>query len=154
MASGKEVTIHEAPISAYGFTGSGYTVIDPQTGTGAYVIEGGARGGLLITLLVIGSMIQILGLIGAALGGGIPALIFVGILTGLNWVLKNLLLDVPPSLDLVLSTIELVIVLIAAALIAPELFAIEFMIESLLYLWSLRGWLLDVLGTGKNPYGR
>jgi hypothetical protein len=41
VASGKEVTIHEAPISARGFTGSGYIAIDPQTGTGAYLIEGG-----------------------------------------------------------------------------------------------------------------
>jgi hypothetical protein len=44
VASGKEVTIHEAPISAHGFTGSGYFAIDPQTGAGAYIIEGGARG--------------------------------------------------------------------------------------------------------------
>jgi hypothetical protein len=48
VASGKEVTIHEAPISAHGFTGSGYIAIDPQTGAGAYLIEGGARGALLL----------------------------------------------------------------------------------------------------------
>jgi hypothetical protein len=44
VASGKEVTIHEAPISAHGFSGSGYIAIDPQTGAGAHLIEGGARG--------------------------------------------------------------------------------------------------------------
>jgi uncharacterized membrane protein (DUF485 family) len=41
------VTIHEAPISAHGFTGSGYTAIDPQTGAGGYIIEGSGRGGYM-----------------------------------------------------------------------------------------------------------
>jgi hypothetical protein len=47
VASGKEVTIHEAPISAHGFSGSGFFVIDSETGAGGYLIEGGARGGVL-----------------------------------------------------------------------------------------------------------
>jgi hypothetical protein len=47
VASGKEVTIHEAPISKHRFSGSGYISIDPQTGAGGYVIEGGARGGII-----------------------------------------------------------------------------------------------------------
>jgi hypothetical protein len=57
VASGKEVTIHEAPISKHSFTGSGYIVVDPQTGAGAYLIEGGARGCLL---LIAGSAIMTL----------------------------------------------------------------------------------------------
>ena len=36
--------IHEKPISESGWTGAGYTVIDPETGAGGYLIEGGARG--------------------------------------------------------------------------------------------------------------
>ncbi|MBI3147943.1 MAG: hypothetical protein HYZ17_05450 [Betaproteobacteria bacterium] len=45
LAVGKEVTIHERPIEVDGWRGTGYIVIDPQTGAGAYLIEGGARGG-------------------------------------------------------------------------------------------------------------
>lgn len=45
VAAGKEVTIHQSAITANGWTGAGYTVIDPETGAGAYLIEGGARGG-------------------------------------------------------------------------------------------------------------
>ncbi len=44
--AGKEVTIHQSPITANGWTGVGYVVVDPQTGSGAYLIEGGARGGI------------------------------------------------------------------------------------------------------------
>ena len=45
--AGKEVTVHAAPISINGWTGSGYLVIDPQTGAGGYLISGGANGGFL-----------------------------------------------------------------------------------------------------------
>jgi hypothetical protein len=57
VASGKEVTIHEAPISAHGFSGSGYTVIDPQTGAGSYVIEGGARGAFFVAFTLMAAAI-------------------------------------------------------------------------------------------------
>jgi hypothetical protein len=70
VASGKEVTIHEAPISAHGFSGSGYTVIDPQTGAGAYIIEGGARGAILA---VIGGLLILAGTVAAALTAGAAA---------------------------------------------------------------------------------
>ncbi|MGZ4957416.1 MAG: pre-toxin TG domain-containing protein [Methylobacter sp.] len=47
LYAGKEVTVHAAPISVKGWTGSGYLVIDPETGAGAYMISGGAHGGFL-----------------------------------------------------------------------------------------------------------
>ena len=47
VAAGKEVTIHESPITANGWSGAGYSVVDPETGAGGYLIEGGARGGFL-----------------------------------------------------------------------------------------------------------
>ena len=47
LDAGYEVTIHERPITESGWTGAGYTVIDPSTGAGAYTIEGGANGGAL-----------------------------------------------------------------------------------------------------------
>jgi len=44
LALGLEVTVHEAPITVGGWTGSGYTILDPDFGVGAYKISGGASG--------------------------------------------------------------------------------------------------------------
>ena len=44
---GHEVTIHEAPITQSGWSGAGYTTIDPATGAGGYMIDGGSNGGFL-----------------------------------------------------------------------------------------------------------
>ncbi|MCJ8503177.1 hypothetical protein, partial [Desulfatitalea alkaliphila] len=48
----KVVTAHEARINFHGWIGEGYTVIDPNTGAGAYMIAGGSNGGVLISPLV------------------------------------------------------------------------------------------------------
>jgi hypothetical protein len=53
IQAGKEVTIHEKPINAYGWSGYGYSIIDPETGAGGYVIEGGGNGALYIFVGVI-----------------------------------------------------------------------------------------------------
>lgn len=42
--NGKQVTIHQSSFSFEGQNWTGYTVIDPATGSGAYLIEGGSRG--------------------------------------------------------------------------------------------------------------
>lgn len=44
---GHEVTIHQSPISQGGWSGAGFIIIDPATGTGAYLIDGGSNGGWL-----------------------------------------------------------------------------------------------------------
>ncbi len=62
LAAGKEVTIHERPIIAHGWKGAGFISIDPETGAGAYTIEGGSNGGWLT-------------LLSAALAGLVDALI-------------------------------------------------------------------------------
>ncbi|MDG4551805.1 MAG: hypothetical protein P9F19_02950, partial [Candidatus Contendobacter sp.] len=60
VATGKEVTVHEKPINAYGFSGTGYILVDPETGAGAYLIEGGGSGGLAFALgLIIGTLLII-----------------------------------------------------------------------------------------------
>ncbi len=50
LASGQEVTIHEKPINEFAWHGSGYLVIDPDTGSGSYKISGGANGSFLLFL--------------------------------------------------------------------------------------------------------
>ncbi len=47
LAAGKEVTVHQSPITQSGWTGSGYIITDPLTGSGAYKISGGANGGMI-----------------------------------------------------------------------------------------------------------
>lgn len=46
LAAGMEVTVHQADITVNGWTGSGYIMLDPDSGTGAYKISGGMSGGV------------------------------------------------------------------------------------------------------------
>ena len=47
VQSGMEATVSQNSITYAGWTGAGYTIIDPDTGAGAYKISGGANGGEL-----------------------------------------------------------------------------------------------------------
>jgi hypothetical protein len=47
IQAGKEVTFHERGINAHGFSGYGYIITDPDTGGGAYLIEGKGNGSYL-----------------------------------------------------------------------------------------------------------
>lgn len=49
ISAGREVTAHEKNIRVNGWSGTGYIVIDPKNGTGAYLIGGGADGGATFT---------------------------------------------------------------------------------------------------------
>ena len=87
--AGKEVTVHEKSINKHGWKGFVYIVIDPETGAGAYLIEGSGNGGILFTIfthallfflwfLVIVGMSSLFILIGGAIltfiSFGIPML--------------------------------------------------------------------------------
>lgn len=58
LDAGYEVTIHERPITVSGWSGAGYTQIDPSTGAGAYTIEGGSNGGWL-ALAIAGVLLAV-----------------------------------------------------------------------------------------------
>jgi hypothetical protein len=47
LNAGKEVTVHQEPINEFGWNGSGYVVIDPDSGAGGYKLNGGGNGGYL-----------------------------------------------------------------------------------------------------------
>lgn len=47
LATGKEVTVHAQDVTLNGWSGSGYLLIDPDSGAGAYKIAGGTNGGFL-----------------------------------------------------------------------------------------------------------
>ena len=51
VAAGKIVTISQKAITQNGWTGVGYSIIDPSTGAGAYLIGGAADGGILLILI-------------------------------------------------------------------------------------------------------
>lgn len=49
VLAGKIATAHESQLVYSGWVGSGYLLIDPDTGAGAYKIAGGSNGGQLLT---------------------------------------------------------------------------------------------------------
>lgn len=59
VSAGKQVTIHQNPISYYGWQGHGYIVLDLETGAGAYKISGGTNGG--DTEVQNGTLLNLLG---------------------------------------------------------------------------------------------
>lgn len=50
VAAGKVVTTSEKSINFNGWSGSGYIILDPNTGSGAYMISGGLNGGIVFGL--------------------------------------------------------------------------------------------------------
>lgn len=54
--SGKEVVVHERAINSNGWSGYGYIIVDPETGAGGYLIEGGG----MVVFLIGG---QIMGMV-------------------------------------------------------------------------------------------
>ena len=88
VLAGKVATAHEQPISFAGGTNTGYLLIDPETGAGAYLISGGLSGGFLVVFALFAFVI-IAGLF-AATGWGLVAAAWAAINFGF-WVnsIKN-----------------------------------------------------------------
>jgi len=72
LSAGKEVTVHEKDITVNGWTGCGYTVLDQETGAGAYKIAGGANGGIVLFILGAAIGLIIAELLILTLAGGAP----------------------------------------------------------------------------------
>lgn len=53
VLAGQIATAHEAQLNYFGWVGSGYLLIDPETGAGAYKIAGGSNGGVLVAVVWI-----------------------------------------------------------------------------------------------------
>jgi hypothetical protein len=56
IAAGKTVITHSSAVSVPGWSGAGYAILDPETGSGAWKISGGANGGF-VTGLIIGTVL-------------------------------------------------------------------------------------------------
>jgi transglutaminase-like putative cysteine protease len=59
VAAGNTAIIHERPIDHAGYQGSGYILLDPDTGTGAYKITGGGNGSYVGFILGIAIVLAI-----------------------------------------------------------------------------------------------
>ena len=62
------MTFHERPIKAHGWTGYGYSIIDPETGAGAYLIEGSGNGGFIVGTIYGGALAATIFLLGISSG--------------------------------------------------------------------------------------
>lgn len=88
LDAGMEVTIHERPITIDGWTGAGYTKIDPNTGAGGYMIDGGGSGGILIGYVFV---IAIVVLAAVGIAGAVIAIATGGWIIGLLSLIWQLL---------------------------------------------------------------
>ncbi len=136
LAAGKKVTVHASPITQSGWTGSGYIITDPLTGSGAYKISGGANGGFIVALY-IAVIATLVGLLISFAGTGV----LVGLIAGapflaLSYVLQNYILRLDSKGQFLISYVELAVVF-TAAFLAPEIFLVDFVFELGLYINSL-----------------
>ncbi len=81
--AGRVVTAHERNISVKGWSGSGYIIIDPNTGTGAYLIDGGANGGYILGFAIGGILGLVLGQIAISAFTGVGLAVFSGFSFGI-----------------------------------------------------------------------
>jgi hypothetical protein len=90
LDAGYEITIHEAPITQDGWTGAGFSVIDPNTGAGGYLIEGGANGGSLIFPGMILALLTVLAFFFVSSG-------FLVVIAGVAGLISHVLLSLASS---------------------------------------------------------
>lgn len=84
VAAGKVVTISQKAVSQNGWTGVGYSIVDPSTGAGAYLIGGAADGGFLFWFTIIIFALSLFAIVASMFAGGwIPILL--GVAGGIGW---------------------------------------------------------------------
>jgi hypothetical protein len=144
--AGKEVTISQARITYSGWTGAGYVIIDPQTGAGSYLIEGGANGGwlgfllqmALITLLLAPAVAFLISLV-VAFGGFLGiSILTIGILVTI--IVQNDLPFEPFVFAIVRFIGAVVIALLGVPGATLALMLAFFALLAAEFFWLLRNW--------------
>ena len=121
IEAGKEVTFHEKAISAHGWSGQGYIIVDPKTGAGAYLIEGKGNGGVLAGI-IYAIFVTILTLIALVLYTAI-SIIRILITIPFMWMAKeDVLTSLIGLLDLAKSSLALIFTLLAKAIGSVQLY--------------------------------
>jgi hypothetical protein len=82
---GLEVITHTDQVSVPGYTGKGYIIIDPETGSGAYKIGGGQNGSFLLGAAI--GLFLVSMLVISVTTGGAFLFILAGIVSYLSFVL-------------------------------------------------------------------
>jgi len=114
IQAGKEVTFHESPISAHGWTGYGYIITDADTGAGGYIIEGKGNGGWLAD--IYDAAIQIITSIVGAADAGAGAVL--AVIDTIKNILKLLIDGCSPSL-IFQAVLVIVVLSIGFSLMVP-----------------------------------
>ncbi|WP_165794487.1 hypothetical protein [Kinneretia aquatilis] len=76
LEAGQEVTIHQRPVMQDGWAGAGFVLLDPETGAGRYLIEGGGNGGQFALGVGLGSLLIAAGLIVGEAYAALAAAVF------------------------------------------------------------------------------
>jgi hypothetical protein len=143
VLSGKEVTVHEKSISAYGWSGYGYVIVDPETGAGGYIIEGSGNGGFILAYVV-----KMAGLISTTYLKFIKysAIVISGIgaLAAAVTILVSCFLELDNSQVLYMNSV---------ALLALALAAMFFTLPMSIFILPALGVLAALWGTINNPRG-
>ena len=99
LLAGLEVTAHADQVSVPGWTGAGYLVLNPQTGSGAYLISGGQNGAFVLIFSGLSLALFTMLLLPGLLPLGPPGIVLFGllmvaasslILAGVNLALGNI----------------------------------------------------------------
>jgi len=123
VQSGKEVMVHERAITASGWTGYGYVIVDPNTGAGSYLIEGNGSGGIILILAgwLVGYLATMIGFTGI----GIP-IALAGVALSLAMIAAGMALVAgDPGLckDILMTATTVFLAAIAGAAMATALLA-------------------------------
>jgi hypothetical protein len=115
LAAGREITVHQSPITQSGWTGSGYIITDPATGAGAYKISGGANGAEL--LIFVGALLIMLQIMLAFVASSSLILGIGGTIAAIAALLLGLSLPNDPSATVIFAGTRLVTAVATIALL-------------------------------------
>jgi transglutaminase-like putative cysteine protease len=135
---GQEVTIHESPITQDGWRGAGFLLIDPATGAGGYLIEGGSNGASLLNLLSIVFFIFVVILLLAGAPALVPVIFLGSYAFGIAATLMECSDDDYPAGRLALQTILAMVNIVAAIAAAALSFLLKAVIATILRVGGMK----------------
>jgi hypothetical protein len=136
VGAGRQVTVSQAPVSVGSWNGTGMIVVDPETGAGAYLIDGKANGGFYLALFFAVFNV-FFAIFLASFGAGLAALWVIVPFILLNYVFKNCILKFTPQDEFAVGYVEMSLTAISA-IINPALFAVDFAIEAIQFFLTVK----------------
>ena len=142
VLAGKVATAHEQPVGFAGGTNTGYLLVDPETGSGAYLIAGGESGSEIFVAGVGILAIGLIGIAGAAYGVLIaPIFLAMVISLALHIILLELLFNDNLSWDSARDQVLAILGIAASAIgfiVSVPITAFVLAVASIIFsVWSL-----------------